>query len=784
MEPQIVRIGIKPLPLTSALVKSDRLLVQTLTKNGYSCVLLAITNPGYRENCKSYFQSFKDSIKEGGFGAVPGELKVPFPRSNEVNIFTGPHTGNTIGMLSPWIELGANDPLINEFSLQVISNEIAYAQFLGIRRLLLAPPKDLNHLAVFTNSLNSILHKFSDIEISISLPICEDPQINPATGELIPIIDPLSTWDMWNTIRIHCNYHRNLTVSLASPKQNIPEHVVNRWLLEPIRFYLISSSRFIPNSKGYPVLNKYNQLIIWKIIQKKVLDPPIILLHGVDKESDLIANLRNSTLDDNSAQAYISVDGNKVYLGDLSFLDYLKYLIKSSSNHSQLLPIEEFTLSNLVMANLDPSELRSIKSLQTPLQPLSENLNNATYKVFEQDQAKYECYERALISSLMDLMNLPRFQHVRNLTNFGATAFNTSSLTVTEKVPDANGQQCFDYLKILVIGPGRGPLIERLFAAIKFLNLNLNKVHITAIEKSPTVMVYLSQRNQDFWNGKVEVVNADVRSWKPRDPTQSGFHLVISELLGSFGCNELSPECLYSVERYCDPDNSIFIPKEYTSFVAPAISPSIYTKLIECNDLSKFHTCYIPLCDEYDTLSSKYSKLWTFRHPLGNGNMKRQAHTILHCHRKGTIHGLLGFFQAELYNGIIISNCPTGSGPSPHNLVSWLPLFMPLEQPMQLTDDQELAVFVKRDTAPDRVWYEWSLESYIYLALTSESTLSRSSNNSSSAINQPGRLSLFSGAEQSGASRSSMESDEYQVRVRTGTTRIHNPNGMFHSMKL
>ncbi|KAG7829763.1 hypothetical protein KL920_002622 [Ogataea angusta] len=784
MEPQIVRIGIKPLPLTSALVKSDRLLVQTLTKNGYSCVLLAITNPRYRENCKSYFQSFKDSIKEGGFGAVPGELNVPFPRSNEVNIFTGPHTGTTIGMLSPWIELGANDPLINEFSLQVLSNEIAYAQFLGVRKLLLAPPKDLNHLAVFTNSLNSILHKFSDMEISISLPICEDPQTNPTTGELIPIIDPLSTWDMWNTIRIHCNYHRNLTVSLASPKQNIPENVVNRWLLEPIRFYLISSSRFIPNSKGYPVLNKYNQLIIWKIIQKKILDPPVLLLHGVDKESDLIANLRNSTLDDKSSQAYINVDGSKVYLGDLSFLEYLKFLTKSSSSHNQLLPIEEFTLSNLAMANLDPSELRSIKSLQTPLQPLSENLNNATYKVFEQDQAKYECYERAMISSLMDLMNLPRFQHVRNLPNFGATAFNTSSLTVTEKGPESDVQQSFEYLKILVIGPGRGPLIERLFAAIKFLNLDLDKVHITAIEKSPTVMVYLSQRNQDFWNGKVDIINADVRSWAPHVPSQSGFHLIISELLGSFGCNELSPECLYSVEQYCDPDNSIFIPKEYTSFVAPAISPSIYTKLLECNDLSKFHTCYVPLCDEYDTLSSKYSKLWTFQHPLKNGNMKRQAHTTLHCHRKGTIHGLLGFFQAELYNGIIISNCPTGSGPSPHNLVSWLPFFMPLEQPMQLTDDQELAVFVKRDTAPDRVWYEWSLESYIYLALPSETTLSRSSNNSSSAIDQPGRLSMFSSTEQNGTSRSSMQPEEYQVRVRTGTTRIHNTNGMFHSMKL
>ncbi|KAH3671690.1 hypothetical protein OGAPHI_000395 [Ogataea philodendri] len=781
------KIGIKPLPVTAALVKSDRLLVQALAKNGYSYVLLAITNARYRENCKTYFQSFKDSISalDNGYAeAVPGELAVPFPRSNEVNISTGPHTLNTIGLLSPWIELGATDPLINEFSFQVISNEIAYAQFLGVKKLLLAPPKNLNHLALFTNSLNSIFHTFSDIEISISLPICEDPQVNPTTGELIPIIDPLSTWDMWNTIRIQCNYHRNLTVSLGSPKQNIPEHVVNRWMLEPIRFYLISNSRFIPNSKNYPVLNKFNQLIIWKILQKKVLDCPILLLHGVDKESDLITNLRRSSLDDSLSHAYITVDNSKIYLGDPAFLEYLRYLIKSSSANIQLLPIEDFTISNLAAAKLDPSELRSIKSLQSPLQPLSSNLDNATYKVFEQDTAKYECYERAMISALMDLINIPRFQHVKSLPNFGATAFNTSALTLVEKESRSTVDPDTECLKILIVGPGRGPLIERLFAAIKFLNLDLHKVQITAVEKNPTVMVYLSQRNQDFWNNKVDIINADIRTWQPKTASQSGFNLVVSELLGSFGCNELSPECLYAVESYCDISNCIFIPKEYSSFAAPAISPSIYTKLLEGTDSDRFHKCYVPLCDQYDILSSKYSKLWTFQHPLPNKNTKRQAHTTLKCHRKGTIHGLLGFFHAELYNGIVISNCPTGSGPTPHNLVSWLPYFMPIEQPLQLTDDQELSVFVKRDTTKDRVWYEWSLESFIYLVLPSESTTSRSLNNSCTNIDQPTKVSLFNGLGQNGESRSSLEREEFQVRVRTGTTRIHNPNGMFHFMKL
>lgn len=42
------------------------------------------------------------------------------------------------------------------------------------------------------------------------------------------------------------------------------------------------------------------------------------------------------------------------------------------------------------------------------------------------------------------------------------------------------------------------------------------------------------------WDEEVEIVFSDMREYRP------GFQadIVISELLGSFGCNELSPECL------------------------------------------------------------------------------------------------------------------------------------------------------------------------------------------------------------------------------------------------
>ncbi|GMF04917.1 unnamed protein product [Ambrosiozyma monospora] len=200
-----VKIGIKPLPLTSALVKSDYNLVENLTNLGYDKVILPITNNRYKENCKSSFKKFKDSQSHN-----LSELNVPHPSLTEVNILTGSHIQNTVGLLSSWIELDSDDVLINEFSLQVLNNEVSYAKFVGLSTLLIAPPIDLTHLPIFTSNLNTILNRYPSITISISLPICEEVQVN-SKGESIPIIDHLSTWDMWNTIRIQCNYSSNLT---------------------------------------------------------------------------------------------------------------------------------------------------------------------------------------------------------------------------------------------------------------------------------------------------------------------------------------------------------------------------------------------------------------------------------------------------------------------------------------------------------------------------------------------------------------------------------------------
>lgn len=48
------------------------------------------------------------------------------------------------------------------------------------------------------------------------------------------------------------------------------------------------------------------------------------------------------------------------------------------------------------------------------------------------------------------------------------------------------------------------------------------------------------------WGDRVEVVAADMRKWEATEKAD----ILVSELLGSFGDNELSPECLDGAQRF------------------------------------------------------------------------------------------------------------------------------------------------------------------------------------------------------------------------------------------
>ena len=84
------------------------------------------------------------------------------------------------------------------------------------------------------------------------------------------------------------------------------------------------------------------------------------------------------------------------------------------------------------------------------------------------------------------------------------------------------------------------------------------------------------------------IVSTDMRVWNA--PEQAD--ILVSELLGSFGDNELSPECLDGAQRFLKEDG-ISIPESYTSFLSPLSTPKLWSEVQQYQDVEHFETAYV-----------------------------------------------------------------------------------------------------------------------------------------------------------------------------------------------
>ncbi|CAB4054877.1 PRMT5 [Lepeophtheirus salmonis] len=106
--------------------------------------------------------------------------------------------------------------------------------------------------------------------------------------------------------------------------------------------------------------------------------------------------------------------------------------------------------------------------LQTPLQPLSDNLESATYEVFEKDPVKYREYEKAIFKAIVD------------------------------KIPEEEKET--KSLVVMVLGAGRGPLVR---AALRAAEMALHtKIRIFAVEKNPNAVVTLLAQKERGLEGQ------------------------------------------------------------------------------------------------------------------------------------------------------------------------------------------------------------------------------------------------------------------------------------------
>ena len=115
----------------------------------------------------------------------------------------------------------------------------------------------------------------------------------------------------------------------------------------------------------------------------------------------------------------------------------------------------------------------------------------------------------------------------------------------------------YNFLIVYVVGP----LVR---AALEAARKAQRQIKVFAVEKNPNAIVTLLTQKEDTWKDTVDVISSDMRKWNPRQEDKAD--IIVSELLGSFGDNELSPECLYSAQHLFK-DDAISIPTSYTSWV-------------------------------------------------------------------------------------------------------------------------------------------------------------------------------------------------------------------------
>jgi protein arginine N-methyltransferase 5 len=120
-------------------------------------------------------------------------------------------------------------------------------------------------------------------------------------------------------------------------------------------------------------------------------------------------------------------------------------------------------------------------------------------------------------------------------------------------------------ITVMYFGAGRGPLIRK---AIKAAERAQVKIRVIALDKNPNAIITL--RNmiiEENLEDRVTLFAGDMRNIQG----EMKGDILMSELLGSFGDNELSPECLNPTSKFLK-EGGIFIPYSYTNFVIPLSS--------------------------------------------------------------------------------------------------------------------------------------------------------------------------------------------------------------------
>lgn len=436
------------------------------------------------------------------------------------------------------------------------------------------------------------------------------------------------------------NIRMTILLNKNSQITNIESDLFKEFISHRLYGVIIPLSIFMTNKNGFPVLSKVHQELVKELFKCK--------LELVIKDDIEAIKLENE---------------NSITILD----DYYIYLTHLFQNHSTFNDNFECILNYYQDV------------LQTPLQPLRDNLQSQIYETFEEDTTKYTKYKESISKALNDLLEQREKDKIINIGIFGG---------------------------------GRGPLIRAVIQALNDRNIEdypKENIFIFCVEKNINAYnTLLNLMNHEEIFSKVKMFCGDMRTFNPQKNGINGIDLCISELLGSFGDNELSPECLINIKQYMNT-NGIMIPQEYSSFLHPVSCPRTWCNIKTIKDsyespyIINFAKAFFPI--------KTIQKCLTFSHYVNNekdDDFTQFKSLKFNFDKTCVITGFAGYFKAVLYKDVTLSICPGEE--HTEGLVSWFPIYFPSYKQIMVNKGDDLLINIKRINNGRKVWYEWNFD--------------------------------------------------------------------------
>lgn len=510
--------------------------------------------------------------------------------------------------------------------------------------------------------------------------------------------DDGGAWQWWSSARCLCDHQPRLGVALVLTVDLPSEKQLDLWLGEPLRAVILPTSLFLTNRKGFPVLPKPHQRFVQRLF-------PVRAASRTAAAGTPLSPPHSNPCVHPQLNVQFTLRGNPLHKGERRhYLQYLAYLA------TQLPPKSE----------QDAFEGPYYDRLQVPLQPLADNLESQVYETFEKDPIKYSRYEEAIFRALRDRCDRGATVMVVRASApaaFAATLAHPRCrrsglggvrwLAPRFARPTARRARCA-CLQLRRI-PTPSSRACRLLAPIYICLMRWNWCRLRGRVKAE-------------WGDRVTVVAGDMREWA----TDERADIMVSELLGSFSDNELSPECLDGAMEYlrgalappsrsmadtllwCDtlPSSAggVCIPRAYTSFAAPVMSSKLWNSAKAFGTKQHLETPYVVRMFNAARLASPLP-CFSFEHPSGSKSPDNArcgpatlvapswgqfipTHAFVHSPRprfatlrfpmrkSALVHGFGGYFECDLFDGVGISiNPPTAS----EGMFSWFPCYFPLQ---------------------------------------------------------------------------------------------------------